>query len=458
MATKFKPHGYQKTGIEHILNNPEAGLFLDMGLGKTVITLTAIEYLIYKDAAIRSALVIAPKKVVENTWTDEAAKWQHTKKLKLVRIAGMEKQRKAALKVKADIYLISRDNIAWLVGQFGGSALPYDMLVIDELSSFKNAKSQRFKALKGCLPSFAWRVGLTGTPSPNGLQDLWSQLYLLDRGERLYRTEGAYKAEFFHQYEHQVKIRNKKCADEIHRRIGDICIAMKAEDYLTLPERVDNVIPIRLSDRCREQYREFEIEKILELVDDIGGETTVTVKHAAALCNKLLQFGNGAIYDEERNVVHIHDEKLDRLEEIVETANGQPVLIAWAYQHDRDRILARLKKYKPRQMKGRQDLLDWNAGKVQVMLAHPASAGHGLNLQAGGSIIIWFGLTWSLELYQQFNARLHRQGQEQGVIVHHLVALGTMDERVMRALREKDEGQSSLMQAVRAEIKKYIKK
>lgn len=453
MSLIYKPHGYQDTAFWHIVKRKRAGLFLDMGLGKTVITLTALEHLIYKELEILTALVIAPKKVLENTWTDEAAKWKHTKKLRIVAIAGTQKQRLEATKTPADVYLVSRDNIAWLCAQFGGTSLPYDMLIIDELSSFKNSRSQRFKALKGVLPSIKRRVGLTGTPSPNGLQDLWSQIYILDRGKRLYKQQGVFRDEFFHKYEYTYKIRNKACAEEIHRRIADICISMKAEDYLDMPPRVDNLISVKLPKKVQDQYSEFETEKILELLNDIGFETEITVKHAGALCNKLLQFGNGAVYDDERNVLHIHDEKLDHLEEIIDTANGQPVLVAWSYQHDRDRIMRRFKKLKPREMKSPKDKDDWNAGKIQLMLAHPASAGHGLNLQAGGHIIVWFGLSWSLELYQQFNARLFRQGQKESVIIHHLIAKGTMDERVMQALKHKDAGQNELMEAVKAKIK-----
>lgn len=466
-------HKYQKACIEHIITHPYCGVFLDMGLGKTVSTLTAINYLMNDYCEINSVLVIAPKRVAESVWQEEAEKWDHLKHLRFSKIVGTQKQRvRAVMETKADVYIISRDNVAWLCAMYGGGKLPFDMVVVDELSSFKSYKSERFKALRGARPYLKRLVGLTGTPAPNGLIDLWPQIYLMDRGERLEKTISRYRERYFRPGQtngHVVYSYNLMEDSEklIHKKIEDICISMKADDYLEMPMRTDNYIKLRMPDDIKKKYEEFEREKVLELFTPTEEQLScdgcpdtqveINVVNAAALSNKLLQFANGAVYDEDKNVFPIHDVKLDALKEIVEDANGQPVLVAWTYQFDRDRILEHLKSYKPRELKTNKDIEDWNAGKIQVMLAHPASAGHGLNLQTGGNIIVWFGQTWSLELYQQFNARLYRQGQQKGVIVHHLIMKGTHDEDVIQALKAKDRKQNALMDSIKAKIDKYKK-
>ena len=452
-------HLYQKAGVSHIIDHSHCGLFLDMGLGKTVTTLTAINFLMYKDLEIDSVLIVAPKRVAESVWTAEIEKWEHLKHLKISQIIGNEKQRKKALNTKADIYIISRDNVAWLTGQFGGSMLPFGMLVIDESSSFKNPKAVRFKALKAVQPSFQRVVILTGTPIPNGLIDLWPQIYLLDRGQRLGKTITAYREAFFKPDKQNGAIvySYKPLQDseqEIHKRIDDICMSMKAKDYLDLPERINNYIEIPFNTETQKKYDEFEENQVLELFGD--GEE-ISAINAAALSNKLLQFANGAVYDEVKNYHVMHNLKLEALEEIIENANGKPVLVAWTYQSDKARIHDYLKKYAPRDLKTDQDIKDWNAGKIQVLLMHPASGGHGLNLQAGGNIIVWFGQTWSLELYQQFNARLDRQGQTESVIVNHLIAKNTIDGDVVKSLDRKSVKQEGLLEAVKAKIEKYRK-
>lgn len=451
-------HEYQKKAVEHIITHNYCGLFLEMGLGKTVSTLTAVEKLMYDYLEVNSVLVIAPKRVAETVWAEEAQNWEHLQHLTFSKIIGTERQRLEAFHKKADIHIISRDNIAWLCG-ICASNLPYDMLVIDELSSFKNHQSQRFKALRLARPWIKRVVGLTGTPAPNGLIDLWPQIYLMDRGERLGKTITKYRSTYFtpgRSNGYVVYNYNLQGGAEqaIRNKIGDICISMQAQDYLHMPMLTSNVIRLSMPDDIQDAYDKFEKDSIMKLVNN---EVEITALNAAGLSNKLLQFANGAIYDEDKNVYPIHDIKLKALEEIVEEACGKPVLVAWTYQFDRDRIMKYLSKYKPRELKTAKDIQDWNAGKVQLMLAHPASAGHGLNLQAGGNIIVWFGLTWSLELYQQFNARLYRQGQKQGVIIHHLCMNQTHDEDVMLALRNKDRVQMSLMNSIKAKIDNYIK-
>ncbi|WP_411679875.1 SNF2-related protein [Clostridium thailandense] len=444
---KYEPHSYQEYATKWILDKPKAGLLMDMGLGKTVCTLTAIKELIYNYFDIVKALVIAPLRVAEDTWTVEAEKWDHLKHLKISKILGTEKERRAALNIKADIYVINRENVVWLVKECG-KKWSFDMVVVDELSSFKSPKSQRFKALRKVGAKRI--VGLTGTPSPNGLMDLWSEIYLLDQGERLGRTLTSYREQYFMPDKRNQNIifsyKPKEEAEEvIYKKLSDICISMKAEDYLELPERIDNIISVKLQKDEEEKYKKFEKELLLPLKD-----SDIVANNAAVLTNKLLQFANGAIYDENDEVVEIHNEKLKALEEIIEAASGKPVLIFYAYKHDRDR----LKKYfkNAKELKTSEDIKKWNNGEIEIMLVHPASAGHGLNLQAGGNIIIWFGLTWSLELYQQANARLYRQGQKQNVIIHHLVAKGTIDDDVMKALENKSVGQEVLLQAVKARI------
>lgn len=477
MLTEKDLHVYQKACVEHIIDNPYCGVFLDMGLGKTVSTLTAINYLMNDYCEINSVLVIAPKRVAESVWQEEAEKWEHLKQLRFSKIIGNEAERIKAIKAKADVYIISRDNVAWLCALFGGGKLPFDMCVIDELSSFKSYKSLRFKALRAARPFMKRLVGLTGTPAPNGLIDLWPQIYLMDRGIRLEKTITRYREKYFRPgktngsivYSYNILEDSEKL---IHEKIEDICISMKAQDYLSMPFRTDNIIKLRMPDAIKKQYDDFEKNKVLDLInttqtveeEDENGNSIFVEKpleinavNAAALSNKLLQFANGAVYDEERKVFPVHNIKLEALKEIIEDANGQSVLVAWTYQFDRDRIKEYLKAYKPRELKTNKDIQEWNEGKIQVMLAHPASAGHGLNLQSGGNIIVWFGQTWSLELYQQFNARLYRQGQQNHVIINHLVMLGTNDEDVISSLRQKDKKQNCLMDSIKAKIEKYKK-
>lgn len=458
-------HNYQKACIEHIINTTHCGVFLEMGLGKTVSTLTAINALMYDYCEINSVLIIAPKRVAESVWQEEAEKWDHLKHLRFSKIIGPQNQRVEAIKAKADIYIISRDNVAWLCALYGGSKIPFEMIVVDELSSFKSYKSIRFKSLKATQPYFKRFVGLTGTPAPNGLIDLWSQIYLMDRGKRLEKTVSAYRSKYFRPgkingnvvFSYDLLDGSESL---IHKRIEDICISMKAQDFLDMPYRTDNFIELDMPPEIKKQYEEFEKEKVIELIkhSEEGTEgVEINAVNAGALSNKLLQFANGALYDENRNVHEVHKIKLEALREIIEDANGKPVLVAWTYQHDRDRITEYLKAFKPRELKKPQDIIDWNNKKVQVMLAHPASAGHGLNLQAGGSIIIWFGQTWSLELYQQFNARLYRQGQQEHVIIHHLITKGSHDEDVISALHSKDKKQNQLMDSIKAKVDKYKK-
>lgn len=457
---KSNLHKYQKVCVEHIISHPFCGVFLDMGLGKTISTLTAIEELKYDYCEIDTVLIIAPKRVVETVWEEEAKKWDHTKHLTFSKIIGTERQRLAALKVKADVHIISRDNIAWLCSLYAAK-LPYDMLVIDELSSFKAHQTQRFKSLRLARPWFKRVVGLTGTPAPNGLINLWSQMYLIDRGERLEKTITAYRSRYFRPgasngyvvYSYKLLSDSERLIQE---RIKDICISMRAEDYLEMPERIDNFVRVTMPDKLMDAYKKFEQENVITLANEIEeGTTTVNAVNAAALSNKLLQFANGAMYDENKNVVPIHDLKLEALKEIIEAADGKPVLVAWTYQFDRDRIKNYFRSMAPRELKTTEDINDWNAGKVRLMLAHPASAGHGINLQAGGNIIVWYGLTWSLELYQQFNARLYRQGQKQRTIIHHIVNTGTHDEDVVRALKSKDKTQNNLMNSIKAKLELY---
>ena len=451
-------HNYQKYSVDYILDHPYCALFQECGLGKTVTTLTAINRLMYEDLEINKVLVIAPLRVASATWPPEAQKWEHLKHLRISTILGTEPQRKAALRVDADIYVINRENVCWLVAQYRGS-LPFDMLVIDELSSFKSPKAQRFKSLRLVRPQFSRVVGLTATPTSNGLCDLWSQIYLLDQGERLEKTITRYREKYFRPgrsngqvvFDYKILDGSEKA---IYQKISDICVSMKAEDYLELPPRMDHTVEITLPEAVQAKYIEFEKDEILRLVDQ-EEESAISAVNAAALSNKLLQFSNGAIYDAERNVHEIHDAKLEALEEIVEAANGEPVLIFYSFRHDIGRIKRKLKNCKPRELVDSKDIDDWNAGKIQVLLAHPAGAGHGLNLQKGGNIIVWYGLTWSLELYQQACARLHRQGQTKPVQIYHMLAKGTMDDDVMKAISGKADKQEALMQAVKARINKY---
>ena len=447
----YKPYDYQKYATQWLLDNEKAALFLDCGLGKTVVTLTAINDLMFDYFDAVKVLVIAPLRVAENVWDTEALKWEHLKHLKIAKILGTEKERIQGLNATADIYVINRENVKWLVDRCG-KHWPFDMVVIDELSSFKSHQAQRFKALRKVRPLIKRVVGLTGTPAPNGLIDLWSQVYLLDGGKRLGKTITGYRERYFlpdKRNQHMVfTYKPKEDAEAaIYEKLSDICVSMKAEDYLKLPERINNIIPIHLPKKAKAKYDQLERDLLLPLVD-----TDVVADTAAVLANKLLQMANGAVYDEHGGVQKIHDAKLKALEDVIEAANGKPVLIFYAYKHD----LARIQKhFKVRTLDTSEDINAWNKGEVPIMLAHPASAGHGLNLQAGGSTIVWFGLTWSLELYSQANARLYRQGQRQNVIIHHLVAKDTMHEDVMRVLENKEAGQAALLQAVKARVIKW---
>lgn len=423
-----------------------------MGMGKTVSTLTAIDNLIFL-GEVNKVLVIAPLRVAEDTWSTEVDKWDHLKHLRISKILGTKRQRKEALMKDADIYVTNRENVDWLVNECFDSWI-WDMVVIDELSSFKSSKAIRFRALKKVRPYFKRIVGLTGTPAPNSLIDLWLQIYLLDGGQRLGRTITGFKDRYFNPgrrngyvvYNWELK---EGAEEAIQNKISDICISMKADDYLDLPERIDNRVEINLSKKSMEIYKKLEKDLVIEL-----GEEDITAANAAVLTNKLLQMANGAIYSETKEVVKIHDEKIERLEEIIDVSNGKTVLVFYNFKHDYNRITEMLtkKKISHQTLNTSDDIKKWNDGKIQVALLHPASAGHGLNLQYGGNIIVWFGLTWSLELYQQANARLHRQGQKETVIIHHLISKGTVDEDVMNALANKEINQDMLLEAVKARL------
>lgn len=454
----YKPYDYQRTAMQWIIDKPHCGLFLDMGLGKTVSTLTALQQLI-DDCEISRVLVVAPKKVAETTWSAEAEKWNHLQDLRVVTVLGSEKKRCEALAKKADVYVTGRDNFVWLVGKYGGQ-LPFDALVIDELTSFKSAKSERFKAMRIAVPSVKRVIGLTGTPAPNGLIDLWAQMYCIDQGERLGRSVSRYRETYFEQHRWNnivVRCDVKKGCDQIIRdKIADICLSMQAKDYLQLPDMILHKVSIELSAKMAAAYSNFEKEKVLEFKAEHGEEpANVMASSAAALMNKLSQFANGAVYDDDRNVHKIHDEKLDKLAEIVEAANGNSVLVFYQYQHDVDRIMTKLKGLKVCVYKNAGDLKQWNAGNIDVLLAHPASTAFGLNMQQGGHYIVWYGTGWNLELYQQANARLHRQGQQYPVQVYQLLCKGTVDERASNALDGKKGVQQSLLDSLNYLLRKY---
>jgi SNF2 family DNA or RNA helicase len=450
----FIPHDYQRFCIQYLLDRPAAGLLLDMGLGKTAITLTAIDELLYNRFDAGKALVIAPLRVAQDTWTRESGKWEHLKHLRISRVLGSAKQRLEALEADADIYVINRENVEWLVNQYR-AAWPFDLVVIDELSSFKSPQARRFKALRKVRPLIRRLWGLTGTPSPNGLIDLWSQLYLLDRGERLERTVGAYRAKYFTPGRRNGYVVYDWCLktggeDAIYTAIGDICVSMKATDYIKLPERVDVIQPVILEGAARAAYEEMAKEMMLTLSES----EIIDAASAAVVTGKLMQIAGGAVYGEDGTAHEIHTAKLDALEDVVEAANGKPLLVFYAYQHDRNRIKVRFPQ--ARTLDGEREIAEWNAGKIPLLLAHPAGAGHGLNLQEGGDTVVWFGLTWSLELYQQANARIYRQGvRGERVTVIHLVAENTVDEDAMKVLAGKATRQDALLAAVKAGIEKY---
>lgn len=444
---KYEPHNYQQFATDFILEHPISCLMLDMGLGKTVITLTALWQLALDRFDVSRILVIAPKRVAEDTWPKELSKWEHLSGLDVTLVMGTQTEREAALRQQTFLYIINRENVSWLVANHPWN---FDMVVIDELSSFKSNQAQRFKAMKKVRPLVSRIVGLTGTPAPNSLLDLWPEMYLMDMGQRLGRFIGGFRDRFFTPDKRNREIiysyKPREGAEEaIYGLISDICISMKAVDYLDMPELIMNRVEVSMDSRERKIYDDFQRDMVVSL----QGEELDAV-NAAALSGKLTQMANGAVYGENRKVLHIHDRKLDALEDLMEAANGKPLLVAYWYEHDLQRIKARFKN--ARCIDTTQDIDDWNAGKIPLALIHPASAGHGLNLQEGGCTIVWFGLTWSLELYQQLNARLWRQGQKHTVVIHHIVTKGTHDEDVLRALDNKDTRQSALIDAVRARL------
>lgn len=444
---KYEPHNYQQFATDFILEHPISCLMLDMGLGKTVITLTALWQLALDNFDVSRILVIAPKRVAEDTWPKELSKWEHLSGLDATLVMGTQAEREEALRQQTFLYIINRENVSWLVANHPWD---FDMVVIDELSSFKSNQAQRFKSMKKVRPLVSRIVGLTGTPAPNSLLDLWPEMYLMDMGQRLGRFIGGFRDRFFTPDKRNREIiysyKPREGAEEaIYGLISDICISMKAVDYLDMPELIMNRVEVSMDSRERKIYDDFQRDMVVSL----QGEELDAV-NAAALSGKLTQMANGAVYGENRKVLHIHDRKLDALEDLMEAANGKPLLVAYWYEHDLQRIKARFKN--ARCIDTTQDIDDWNAGKIPLALIHPASAGHGLNLQYGGYTIVWFGLTWSFELYQQLNARLWRQGQKHTVVIHHIVTKDTHDEDVLRALDDKDTRQSALIDAVRARL------
>lgn len=445
---KYVPHDYQTYATEYILQKPVAAILLDMGLGKSVITLTAIFDLTLNSFLIRKVLVIAPLRVARDTWPVEIEKWDHIRGLKYTVAVGSESERKRALMQKAQVYLINRENVEWLVHR---SELPfdYDMVVIDELSSFKSHQAKRFKSLMKVRPGIRRIVGLTGTPSSNGLMDLWAEFRLLDMGQRLGRFIGNYRSAFFEPDKRNQQIifsyKPKPGAEEeIYRLISDITISMKNTDHLKMPELVMSEVAVKLSSNEEKHYKSLKEDMVLSLK---GKE--IDAVNAAALSGKLLQMANGAVYDENKKVAPLHDRKLDALDDLIEAANGKPVLVAYWFKHDLERIMERFPAEK---LDTAESIKRWNNGEIPIAVIHPESAGHGLNLQSGGSCLIWFGLTWSLELYQQTNARLWRQGQKDTVVIHHIVTKGTIDEQVMKSLNHKNKTQAALINAVKANL------
>lgn len=453
----FKPHEYQKYCIQKIISTPKVGIWQDMGLGKTVTTLTAIRELKYNRFLVRKVLIIAPKKVAEGTWTKEKDKWDHTKFFRVSQVLGSQAKRIRALNTPADLYIVNRENIVWLVDYYRNS-WPFDMVVVDESSSFKNHSAKRFKALASVGSRIERMVELTGTPSPNGLEDLWAQVFLLDGGQRLGTKYTGFRERYFQPdkrgadgmvYSYAAKPGSEQ---GILDRISDICISMKAEDYLQLPDVTYHEIPVVLDPKSQRAYDDLEMRMVLELPED---EENISVTSAAALSNKLLQLANGAVYDEDHAVHEVHGCKIEAFLELLESLRGKPVLVFYNFQHDRERILKALagSGLRIRELKTTKDEDDWNARQIDILLTHPASSAYGLNLQQGGNHVVWFGLTWNYELYTQANKRLHRQGQTEKVIIHHLVCSGTRDEDVMQALGRKEDVQNWVMESLKARIK-----
>lgn len=448
---KYSPHDYQRYAAEFIITHPISALLLDMGLGKTSITLTAINDLLFDSFEIHKVLVVAPLRVARDTWSAEIEKWEHLKNLRYSVVTGTAQERISALCIPADIYIINRENVQWLVEE-SGLIFDFDMAVIDELSSFKNHQSKRFRAFMKVRPKMKRIVGLTGTPASNGLMDLFAEFKLLDMGERLGRLIGQYRNAYFQPdkrngmviYSYKPLPNDER---QIYDKISDITISMKAADHLKMPELISSEYTVQLSENEKEKYDRLKKDLIFSTEDN-----EVTAANAASLSNKLSQMANGAVYSDDESVIEIHDRKLDALEDIIESMNGKPLLVAYWFKHDLERIR---KQFDVREIKSSDDISDWNSGKIPVALIHPASAGHGLNLQSGGSTLVWFGLTWSLELYQQTNARLWRQGQTADtVVIQHIIVKGTIDEQIMKALKTKDTTQAALITAVKAEVHK----
>lgn len=452
---KLTLHNYQVVAKDFIIGHPYAAVILDMGMGKTATTLSAVNELMFDRFEVTKVLVIAPLRVANTVWSDEIEQWSELRNLRYSKIVGTPKQRKVALQKDADIYIVNRENLPWLVEQCS-PYFKWDMVVIDELSSFKSWQSKRFKAFMTMRPYMKRIVGLTGTPSSNGLMDLFAEFKVIDGGERLGRFIGEFRSRYFEEgrrngnivYEY-IPMGYAEC--QIQDKISDITISMKALDYLDMPELISTKKLVRMSEKEKEKYSQFKKEYVLSELDGLE----VTAANAASLTNKLVQLSNGAVYSDDHTVVALHEQKLDALEDILESANGEPVLVAYWFKHDLARILGRLEKLnvKSRVLKTEEDIREWNKGNVPVGLLHPAGAGHGLNLQKGGHHLVWFGLTWSLELYQQTNARLWRQGQEaETVVIQHIVTEGTIDEEILKALENKDAQQERLIEAVKAQV------
>ena len=457
---RYVPYDYQRRATAWVKDHRRCALFLDMGLGKSVITLTAIQELM-DEADVTRTLVVAPKKVAESTWVAEAAKWDHLD-LRVSRVIGTPAQRVKALEAEADVYVVGRDSLVWLVDHFKGDP-PFDCLVLDELTSFKSHSAARFKAVRSISPLFHRVVGLTGTPSPNGLADLWAQIYCLDLGQRLGKSVTRFRSEYFSLHKwNNIVVRMTPlpgAREAIQSKLADICLSMQAKDYLTLPELIVHDVPVELDASTRRKYEEFQREEVLTFQEENGGKpTNVVAQSAAGLMNKLQQFTSGAVYDEDKAAHEVHGEKLRALTEVVEAAQS-PVLVFYSFLSDIPRIQDSLKGtgLEVRKYEDDRDLQDWNSGKIDVLLAHPASTAYGLNLQQGGHYIVWFGLTWNLELYLQANARLHRQGQEKPVQVYRLLCPGTVDERVARALESKEGVQEALLHALKEMLSVYVK-
>lgn len=452
---EFKPHDYQQFTIDKIITTPKIACILDMGLGKTACTLTALDDLMFNHLEIDKVLVIAPLKVADMTWPDEVAKWDHLKEIRVSRVIGSEEKRIQALQKHADIYCINKENTKWIVDYYlKKKEWPFDAIVIDESSAFKNNQSQRFKALRKVAAITKRMILLTGTPAPNSLMELWPQIYLLDQGQRLGRTITEYRRIYFTEGRRNQNIvyeylPRRGAEKEIYRKIQDVAVSLKAADHLKMPERVDNYIKLKLDEKSKKAYETMERDYLLEFDED-----TITATSAGVVCNKLLQMANGAVYSNDKTVVHIHDLKLEALEEIIEENEGKPIMVFYYFQHDYERLIEHFKDMKPRTLETHQDKEEWDQGKIKLLLAHPASMGHGLNLQAGGHIIVWFSLTYSLELYQQANARLYRQGQTESVIINHLIVEGTEDENAIKKLKKKSQTQDELIEAVKARIKR----